>query len=169
MLKTDNKDAVKINKVISAKCLPGQIRLPYPHVDDNNGSSRTLPSSSKNRSGMYVSGSGYTAGSCKIALKASQLAHSGGNGDDVAHQVFPITNVPDGINQVPPSLIQRVGKRTLGYEESVINVVFCGCMGKGCTWSWCSDRWSHRRQLTRPTKRSDWLVPQKFLAHCLDV
>jgi hypothetical protein len=63
MLKEDSKEATTINIVASAKCLPGQIRFPNPHSDDNTGSSRTLPSGLMNRSGLKESGSGYVAGS----------------------------------------------------------------------------------------------------------
>src|ERR1700761_755495 len=75
MLKTENKEATTINNVISAKCLPGQTRLPYPNTDENIESSRKLPSLSKNRSGLKASGSGYTAGSCKIALQPVNTIH----------------------------------------------------------------------------------------------
>lgn len=69
ILNTESKDAITMNSVESTKCFPGQIRFPNPNVDDNTGSSRTLPSAFRKRSGLKESGSGYMAGSCKTALK----------------------------------------------------------------------------------------------------
>jgi hypothetical protein len=58
MSKTENKDAIEINNVASAKCLPGQIRFPNPNTDVRTGSSSKVPSEFKNRSGLNTSGSG---------------------------------------------------------------------------------------------------------------
>ncbi len=63
MLKTESKEAMTINIVASAKCLPGQIRFPIPNADVTAGSPRKLPSGLMNRSGLKASGSGYMAGS----------------------------------------------------------------------------------------------------------
>ena len=62
-MKTESKEATAINIVASAKCLPGQIRLPIPNADVSTGSSRKLPSGLMNRSGLKESGSGYVVGS----------------------------------------------------------------------------------------------------------
>jgi hypothetical protein len=43
MLKTESNEAIAINNVASAKCLPGQIRFPTPYSDVHTGSSRKLP------------------------------------------------------------------------------------------------------------------------------
>ena len=56
--KTESKDTAYINSVASTKCLPGQIRFPYPNADVTRGSSRKLPSGLRNRSGLKTSGSG---------------------------------------------------------------------------------------------------------------
>ena len=98
MLKTENKEAATINNVASAKCLPGQIRLPYPNADVTTESSRNLPSLSKNRSGLKASGSGYTAGSCKIALEPVSGIH--GRLTQFSHHEFGITIAPDGVYQL---------------------------------------------------------------------
>jgi hypothetical protein len=58
MLKTENKDAIEINSVVSTKCLPGQIRFPNPNAEVRTGSSSKLPSGFRNRSGLNKSGSG---------------------------------------------------------------------------------------------------------------
>jgi hypothetical protein len=63
MLKTESKEAITINIIASAKCLPGQIRFPNPNTDVTNASPRKLPSGLMNRSGLKESGSGYVAGS----------------------------------------------------------------------------------------------------------
>ena len=98
MLKTENKEAAKINNVTSAKCLPGQTRLPYPNIDEITESSHKLPSLSKNRSGLKVSGSGYTAGSCKIALEPVSSIHGGLA--QLSHHEFASTIAPDVVYQV---------------------------------------------------------------------
>ena len=63
MSKTERKEAIAINIMASAKCLPGQIRFPNPNTVDITGSSRKLPSGLMNRSGLKESGSGNTVGS----------------------------------------------------------------------------------------------------------
>ena len=63
MLKTERKEAITMNIMASAKCLPGQIRFPNPNIVDTTGSSRKLPSELMNRSGLKESGSGNTTGS----------------------------------------------------------------------------------------------------------
>jgi hypothetical protein len=63
ILKAESKEATAINNVASAKCLPGQIRFPYPNADVNTGSSRKVPFGLMNRSGLKISGSGYMTGS----------------------------------------------------------------------------------------------------------
>jgi hypothetical protein len=63
MSKTESKEAMAINNVASAKCLPGQIRFPNPNPDVNTGSSRKVPFGLMKRSGLKVSGSGYVTGS----------------------------------------------------------------------------------------------------------
>ena len=98
MLKTENKEAAKINNVTSAKCLPGQTRLPYPNVDEITDSSRNLPSSSKNRSGLKDSGSGYTTGSCKIALEPVSAIHE--RLTQLSYHEFASTIAPDVVHQV---------------------------------------------------------------------
>ena len=130
MLKTENKEAATINTVISAKCLPGQIRLPYPNVDEITESSRNLPSLSKNRSGLKASGSGYMAGSCKIALEPVNATHHG-QLTQLSHHEFGSTIAPDGVFQIKRR--SNCYALTFGYEETVINVVFCSRMGNSCT------------------------------------
>ena len=61
--KTESMDAITINVMVSAKCLPGQIRFPSPKKDAKTGSSRKLPSGFMNRSGLNESGLGYKFGS----------------------------------------------------------------------------------------------------------
>ena len=67
-LNTDNTEAVTTKSSASTKCRPGHIRLPAPNASESVGSSRNVPSSSRNRSGLNSSGSGYSSGSCRIAL-----------------------------------------------------------------------------------------------------
>ena len=98
MLKTENKEAATIKNVTSVKCLPGQTRLPYPNADEITESSRKLPSSSKNRSGLKASGSGYTAGSCKIALESISAIH--GRLAQLPYHEFGITIAPDVVYQI---------------------------------------------------------------------
>ena len=98
MLKTENKEAATMKIVISAKCLPGHIRLPYPNADGISESSRKLPSLSKNRSGLKASGSGYTTGSCKIDLEPVNPIH--GRLTQLSHHEFASTIAPDVIYQI---------------------------------------------------------------------
>lgn len=93
MLKTESKDATVINRVASTMCLPGQMRLPYPNAEVNSGSSRNVPSGLRKRSGLKISGSGYMAGSRKIALGKLELRAST-TGSETAYHVFPITIAP---------------------------------------------------------------------------
>ena len=90
--KTDNMDATTMNNVDSAKSLPGQIRFPYPNADINVGSSRTVPSRSRNRSGLKTSGSGYLAGLRKIALEELKLRLK--STERTAHHEFGTTIAP---------------------------------------------------------------------------
>ena len=76
----------------STKCLPGQTRLPNPNAEVNTGSSRKLPSALMNRSGLKVSGSGYMAGSCKIALQVIEAELKGKQ--ESSYHEFPITIAP---------------------------------------------------------------------------
>ena len=49
---------------------PGQIRLPNPHgASGSLTCGLSFPSAVKKRSGLKIWGSGYTAGSCSIALE----------------------------------------------------------------------------------------------------
>ena len=98
MLKTANKEAATIKNVISVKYLPGQTRLPYPNADEITESSRKLPSSFKNRSGLKASGSEYTAGSCKIALEPVSPIHE--QLTQLSHHEFGITIAPDVVYQI---------------------------------------------------------------------
>ena len=77
ILKTESKDATTMNNVVLTKCLPGQIRFPNPNAVVNTGSSRKLPSESRNRSGLKESGSGYLTRSRKIALQVVEYTATG--------------------------------------------------------------------------------------------
>jgi hypothetical protein len=72
-LNTERTDEVTMKIVASTKWRPGQILLPMPNTNESVGSSRTLPSSLRKRSGLNSSGSGYISGSWRIALKFSQI------------------------------------------------------------------------------------------------
>jgi len=98
ILKTESKDAMTMNKVESTKYLPGQIRLPNPYVDDNTGSSRKLPSALRNRSGLKASGSGYMAGSCKIALKIVEAKSN--MICQISHHAFPMIMAPESVGRL---------------------------------------------------------------------
>jgi hypothetical protein len=128
MLKTENKEATAMNSVASTKCLPGQILFPNPNVDIRTGSSRKLPSAFRNRSGLKISGSGYRAGSCNIALKITQ-ANVGTIRKNIVYHAFPITTAPGMYAWVNSSrfFIQAIVP-TFWYEEALIDVILCGCM-----------------------------------------
>jgi len=68
-LNIERTDEETMKIVASTKWRPGQILLPLPNTNESAGSSRTLPSSSRKRSGLNSSGSGYISGSCRIALE----------------------------------------------------------------------------------------------------
>ena len=70
-LNTERIDETTMKIVDSTMWRPGQILLPIPNTNESIGSSRTVPSSLRKRSGLNLSGSGYASGSCRIALKHS--------------------------------------------------------------------------------------------------
>ena len=71
-LKTDKTDDAKMKSIVSTKWRAGQIRLPAPNARAIVGSSRKVPSALRNRSGLNVSGSGYSSGLCSTALEIFQ-------------------------------------------------------------------------------------------------
>lgn len=99
ILKTEMMDAMTINIVVSTKCLPGQIRFPYPNADTQVESSRMLPSELMNRLGLKASGSEYTAGSCKIALRKIEASIDGNAIVRVSYHPLGMTREPDDIHQ----------------------------------------------------------------------
>ena len=86
--KTASTDAARMKSVASTKCRPGQMRLPAPKASEiidgslmrGLGPGVVVPSSSppaaevvgavfgRKRSGLNVSGSGKSSGSCRIPL-----------------------------------------------------------------------------------------------------
>ncbi len=62
-------DAAVIHSESEAMYIPGHTLLPKPNAAAGSGTSgSSSPLSVKNRSGINLSGSGYTTGSCSIAL-----------------------------------------------------------------------------------------------------
>ena len=72
-LNAERTEQATMKTVEPTRWRPGQILLPTPNANDSTGSSRTIPSLLRNRSGLNSSGSGYLSGSCSIALKVSQI------------------------------------------------------------------------------------------------
>lgn len=68
ILNTANTLAMAIHTVVSAMCLPAQMRRPNPNAMCSVSFGLSEPSSLRNRSGMNVCGLGYLVSSCAIAL-----------------------------------------------------------------------------------------------------
>src|SRR6266850_26312 len=94
MRKTDSTVTEKINNVASTKYFPGQMRFPNPKTDGSVESSRKVPSGVRNRSGLNTSGSGYTSGSCRIALKTMWIIITTKDCVNTSYHIFPITQAP---------------------------------------------------------------------------
>lgn len=60
--------AIAIHNMSRAKKRPGQLRRPNPHTVLSGSIDAGVAGSERKRSGLNLNGSGYVAGSCRIAL-----------------------------------------------------------------------------------------------------
>jgi hypothetical protein len=121
-----------MNNVASTKCLPGQIRFPNPNADIRTGSSSKLPSTFRKRSGLKASGSGYRAGSCKIALKSIQTILGQYIEEHIPTMHCQSRPRLESICGQKPSNFMKESEPTLWYEEAFIDVISCGRMWNSC-------------------------------------
>jgi hypothetical protein len=151
-LNTERTDEMRMKIVASTKWRPGQILLPMPNTNESFGSSRTLPSSLRKRSGLNSSGSKYISGSWRIALKISQIdiqIVSYGQPDDLPCISYHYRSFwTKGLTEISQKRKNAQLKISLTFRNEIasVNIIPSWQMGDSCNSSFVIPAFeSHRR------------------------